>query len=181
MYTIWTQGDPVPRCFTFPFSRDMDATLSADLVHAQEHPWRAQGPRPSEREREGRRTSIYRPRTSGPQARTSGAPSQKLAPQARTSGPMPRTSGSTRSPGHPAPSPEIRPLITEGNRSRPRSARTSGQRPGHPAPREPPDIRPPARTSGACLRAETGLRPMYPSPTYPFVDLDYIYSSPSSI
>ena len=43
------------------------------------------------------------------------------------------------------------------------------------------DIRRQPRTSGACLRAETGLRPMYPSPTYPFVDLDYIYSSPSSI
>ena len=41
------------------------------------------------------------------------------------------------------------------------SARTSGPCLGHPASRERPDIWPPARTSGACLLAATGQRPMY--------------------
>lgn len=76
----------------------------------------------------------------------------------------PRTSGNIL--GHPAP--------------RQNSYRTGPRQPRHPAHREPPDIRPPTRTSDAYLRAETGQRPMYPSPTYPFVDLDYIYSSTPS-
>ena len=104
---------------------------------------------------------------------------------ARTSGASPdirrpaRTSDASAEAGHPA-SPR---KSGKGNRS---TRRTAIARPdirpvpGHPASHERPDIRPPARTSGACLRAESGQRPMYPSPTYPFVDLDYIYSSTSS-
>ena len=159
MYTTWTQGDPVPRCFPFLFSRDMDATLSADLVHAQEQtrrPWRAQGPRPSAHGREGRRASTYRPRTSGPQARTSGAPDIR----ALAGNPAPL---SRRHPWLNPSSPDIRPLGPDIRHLG--KARTSGPR---------PDIRP------LSAHSVSGLRPMYPSPTYPFVDLDYIYPSTSS-
>jgi hypothetical protein len=58
-------------------------------------------------------------------------------------------------PGHPArrprtsgPRSEIRRLSTEANRRMDTSAWTSGRPAGHPALCEPPDIRPPARTSG---------------------------------
>ena len=80
--------------------------------------------------------------------------------------PQPRTSGSSRSPGNPAPRPDIRRRATETTVAEPsspdirRPARKSGQKPGHPAPRyrtsrsfalqpghpappEAPDIRPP--------------------------------------
>ena len=98
-------------------------------------------------------------------------------PRTRTSGPTARTSD--RCPEIRRPSqnmPEAKPL-QPGNPASPNHrlqkfstlAWTSGPSPGHPAPREAPDIRPPARTSGACLRAETGQRPMYPLLTYPFV------------
>ena len=42
--------------------------------------------------------------------------------------------------------------------------RTSAQGPGHPVPREPPDIRPDARTSGAPACAQ----PLWAEPVYPF-------------
>ena len=109
---------------------------------------------------------------------------------------MKRTNGNGQvhlpGPGHPAKSPDIRPLEQPQQQQprRPslqgpdirRPARTSGQKPGHPAPRyrtsrsfalqpghpaspEAPDIRPDARTSGhPCLRtvraeARVPLRP----------------------
>ena len=83
--------------------------------------------------------------------------------------------------GHPARTPDIRPLEIYTARTLQkklqgpdirRPARTSGVQPGHPVPHEPPDIRPDARTSGAsCLRAATlGHDPCIPSPP------DYIYS-----
>ena len=99
-----------------------------------------------------------------------------------------RTSG--QDPGHPAPGTSPTAAAQPPSTI---SDRTSGASPGHPAPRQSPDIqpfprksgidnrrhpkfghfspdiRPPARTSGACLRAESGQRPMYPFHTYPFV------------
>ena len=72
------------------------------------------------------------------------------------------------------------------DRSRPKirytsiRARTSG-RPvptGRPAAHEPPDYRSPADVWYLVV-SSCGLRPMYPF-TYPFVALDYIYSSTSS-
>ena len=89
----------------------------------------------------------------------------------------PRTSGAPdirALAGNPAPlsrrhpwlnpsSPDIRPLGPDIRRLG--KARTSGPR---------PDIRP------LSAHSVSGLRPMYPSPTYPFVDLDYIYPSTSS-
>ena len=84
-----------------------------------------------------------------------------------------RTSGASAEAGHPA-SPR---KSSKGNRS---TRRTAIARPdirpvpGHPASHERPDIRPPARTSGACLRAESGQRPMYPLPLTPSCTRLYI-------
>ena len=75
----------------------------------------------------------YRTRTSGP------GPDIRPLPQARTSG----TSPEIRRPSQKAPEAEPR-------------------QPGHPALPEPPDIWPPARTSGPCLRTVKGPKPMYP-------------------
>src|SRR6187401_165197 len=112
----------------------MPTTSNICAMHDQEHPrrpWRTQGPRPSARGREGRRASTYRPRTSGPQARTSGAPDIR----ALAGNPAPL---SRRHPWLNPSSPDIRPLGPDIRRLG--KARTSGPR---------PDIRPlPARRDG---------------------------------
>ena len=125
------------------------------------------------KEGEGRRHSCYRPQTSGPSPdirpdpRISGLHHKmhlEAPPTARTSGHMPRTSGSSRKPGNPAPSPDIRPRLSSDYRSFAPPARTSGPQPGHPAPPEAPDIRPVARTSSSvCLRTVKGRGPCTPS------------------
>ena len=85
------------------------------------------------------------------------APDIRRLPKPRTSAPFERTSGIAHPVNRRVKStgPDIRPL-----------------QPGHPAPRERPDIRPVARTSGAlCLHAAPlGRDPCTPSP------FDYIYS-----
>ncbi|XBI54847.1 hypothetical protein VPH35_036783 [Triticum aestivum] len=107
-----------------------------------------------------------------------------------------RTNGKSQEhlpgPGHPATTPDIRPLEHPPQQPPSRStstgpghlalARKSGQKPGHPAPR--------TRTYRSCLhqpghpalREGPDIRPRLsahskgPKPVYPFAPLDYIYS-----
>ena len=126
----------------------MDATSSADLVHTQVHPrrpWRTQGPRPSVRGSKGRRRK------------------KRQLLQAPNIRPQP---GHPDQPGHPARPSEIR-------RPSQKTPEAEPSQPGHPAPRpvhlarrEPPDIRPSSRKSGAPSQkldpASPDIRPQRP-------------------
>ena len=99
----------------------------------------------------------------------------KLNPVSLDIRPEARTSGSSRAAGHPAPSPDIRtPPVQRATAGHPGQPGHPASQHGHPARREAPNIRPPARTSGACLRTVNGprahvslsLTPSWPSPIY---------------
>ena len=109
----------------------MDATLSADLIHTQVHPrrpWRTQGPRPSMRGSKGRRRK------------------KRQLLQAPDIRPQP---GHPDQPGHPAQPPEIRRPSQKTPEAEPSQPGHPAPKPEHPARREPPDIRPSSRKSGA--------------------------------
>ena len=95
--------------------------------------------------------------------------------------PEARTSGSSRVAGHPAPSLDIRtPPVQRATAGHPGQLGHPASQPRHPARHEAPDIRPqPGHPAPACAQRK-GQGPMYPPLTYPFVDLDYIYSPISS-
>ena len=133
------------------------------------------------KDREGRRDSCYRPRTSGP------SPDIRTSPDIR---PNPRKSGAhhRRHPKLNQVSPDIRPPGPDIRHVA--SRRTSGPAPGNPAPHHRSWTLP-ARTSGPSARTSgVSGRPGHPAPSacvqriwaeahVPLRPLDYI-SSPTS-
>ncbi|XBH67583.1 hypothetical protein VPH35_095943 [Triticum aestivum] len=110
-----------------------------------------------------------RGRTSGASAAANSCTNRRpkhQRPDIRPMDPDIRRDATARTSGFP---PEIRHQQQEPTEGHPARAGHPANRPGHPASHESPDIRPPARTSDTCLRAESGQRTMYPFPTYPFV------------